>query len=458
MKRNLTLILCVIFLSITGCSIVRQPSPEEYESVRQNQKTIVLFRLTGSLDSEEIHVLAHGTVGPNLFSQINLLFGLANMDAGEPISEFPVGSKVAPWVRSYGYFSPSPESTENGWGVFLLEPGTYYLSITSGVKGVVEPIPEFSFVVPPNTPLVYIGSLHVACTTSGLYGTRGFGRGSCLLDTTAANENEAVKSLAQASFKEFGSPLSAIMHHYPSTPLAPGTLSQVAPVGLLVPSSKIDVGSPEWMKRAMTNALLAPSAIMIGLTGGYGAGFAVLWAPVGTVLGYVGGKFSESSWEPCRLALQASLTQFDPMTALTTRLKAALDHEQVQTLMIGTVADAGDETSVSEVKSVLNTRITRVGLRLCSPTLCLDVATHVTLFDVATQTYVYDKVFAYSGAQLELPYELHVTKPETITASPGRDLEAYCGEGGGEKLEGDLSEALDAFVYRIVQELGLRPE
>ncbi len=471
-KRILGLVVCVVVLSVTGCSIVRQPSPEEYESVRQNKKVIALFRLTGSLDSQEVHLLAHATVGPNLFNQINLLFSLANMDTGEPVSKFPVGSAVAPWIRSYGYFSPSPASTEDGWGVFLLEPGTYYLSITSGFKGVVEPIQEFRFVVPPNVPLVYIGSLHVACTTiekAGYYGARGFVFGSCLSDVPAANEEDAAKRIAQASFKEFGPPLSAIMQSYKFTPLAPGSLSQLAPVGLFVPNGKIDVESPEWVKRAVGMGLLPSQVLFALLSGGGGGGggpgagavvaLALAWAPVGTVLGYLGGKWSESSWEPCRQALQESITKFDPMAALATKLKTALEHEEVQTIDIGIRTNAEGEALPRDVKSILNAQITRMVLRFCSPTLCLDVATHATAFDVATQTYVYDNVFVYSGGQLELqPYELLVEKPESVTAPSGRDLEAYCGEGGAEKFQGDVSEALDATVYRIVQELGLRPE
>jgi hypothetical protein len=395
----LALILSVIALtSLAGCSIVRQPSPEEYESVRQNKKAIVLFRLTGSLDSKEVHLLLKSTVGsyPN---EVLLSFGVANLDAGEPIKTLPVGIVFAPWVSSYVYFSPSPEIAESGWGAFLLEPGAYYLRITSIPKGVIEPIPEFRFTVPPNAPLVYIGSLHVACTTienAGLYWGRGFGFGSCSSDATAANEDDAAKLVAQASFREFGPPLLGIMQRYVSTPLAPGTLLKVAPVGLLVPRGKIEVGSPEWMKRAMLLGVGAPSVAIIGLTGGYGAGFAVLWAPVGTSLGYLGGKWSESSWEPCRQALQQSISEFDPMVALATKLKAALHHEGVQTLEIGTGAEAGDETLGSDVKSILNAQITRVVLRLCSPTLCLDLATHATLFDVATQAYVYDRVFVFS--------------------------------------------------------------
>ena len=442
---------------------MRQPSPDEYESVRQNKKAIVLFRLTGSLDSKEVHVLLD-TVGgyPNY---ILLSFGLANLDAGEPLRVFPVTTTVASWVPSYVYFSPSHEIAESGWGAFLLEPGTYYLRITSHVKGVIEPIPEFRFAVPPNVPLVYIGSLHVDCTTfenAGWYGTRGFGFGSCSSEPRAANEDDAAKLVAQGSFKDFGPLSTMIMQRYASTPLASGTLSRLAPVGLFVPSGKIDVGSPEWMRRAIQTGLL-PSGAFLGLAAisGPGAGLpiigAILWAPVGTALGYLGGKWSESSWEPCRKALQESLSKFDPMAALATKLKAALDHEEVQTLEIGMGGDAGPEVLTSDVKSILNAQTTRVVLRFCSPTLCLDVATHASLFDVATQTYVYDRVFVYSAAQLEFQrYELSV--PSSTTAATSRALEAYCEEGGGEILQADLSNALDATVNQIVRDLGLRVE
>jgi hypothetical protein len=460
---RITLSLCVLVLLLPACSIVRQPSLDEYESVRQNKKAIVLLRLTGSLDGKEVHVLVD-TVGgyPNytLWS-----FGVANLDVGEPLRVFPVKTTVASWVPSYPYFSPSTEIAESGWGAFLLEPGAYYLRITSFPKGVIEPIPEFHFIVPPNVPLVYVGSLNIACTTfekAGWLGGRGFAYGSCLSDATAANEEGAAKQVAEASFKDFGPLLSAIMQRYVSTPLTPGTLSQVAPVGLLVPRGKIDVGSPEWMRRAIERGLLPSGGllalgVMIGPGGALPIVGAILWAPVGTVLGYLGGKWSESSWEPCRKALQESLTKFDPMAALATKLKTAVESAGVPTQEIATGVGAGAEALASDVKSILNAQIARVVLRLCSPTLCLDVATHATLFDVTTQTYVYDRVFVYSAAQLELrPYELFVSSSSALAAS--RALEAYCEEGGGEMLQGDLSNALDATVNQIVQELGLTVE
>jgi hypothetical protein len=458
--------LCVLVLLLPACTLVRQLGPNEQETVRQNKKAIVLYRLTGSLDGKEVHLLLENFVA-DYFNKISLTFGLANLDAGEPMKSF------SPLERSDLHFSPSPEVAKSGWGAFMLAPGTYYLRITSEGADrpeTIDPMPEFRFIVPPNTPLLNIGSLHLACTTketASWFGRRDFK--ACSSQATGANEAEAARVVAEASFRDFGSPSSMMMQPYRTPlPLPPGTISKVAPVGLLMPGSKTDLGSPEWMKRALARGLV-PSAVMSVLFPGPGAMVAFFWAPIGAGLAYLGGKWSESSWEPCRQVLQESISKFDPMAALATKLKAALDRVGVQTLAIGT--EAGD------VKSIFTAQILRIGLRHCSAgqgiassawssTLCLDVLTRAQLFEATTKTYRYDNVLVYSiaeSAKLELqPYQVLVRVPEPAvtessdTQSPGRELEDYCGAGGGELLQDDLSKALDATVNRIAQDLGLR--
>ena len=465
--RCLAFVLCIT-LSLAGCSLVRQVSPDEQEAVQQNKKAIVLYRLTGSLDSKEVHLLLENFVADHS-NKILLTFGLANLDAAEPMKSF------SPVERSDLHFSPSPEAAKSGWGAFMLAPGTYYLRITSEAEDrqeMFEPLPEFRFIVPPNTPLLYIGSLHLACTTketASWFGGRDFK--PCSSRATAANEGEAARVVAEASFRDFGSPLAMIMQPYRTPlPLPPGTISKLAPVGLLVPGSKTDLGSPEWMKRALALGLVPSRALaIIGapfLAVGPVAG--ILWAPIGAGLGYLGGKWSESSWEPCRKVLQESISKFDPMAALATKLKGALDRAGVQTLEIGTRSGVGNDALASDVKSIFTAQILRIALRHCgvwSSTLCLDVLTRAQLFEAATKTYRYDNVLVYSvaeSAKLELqPYQVLVRVPEppvtesSDTQSPGRELEAYCGDGGGELLQGDLSKALDATVNRVAQDLGL---
>jgi hypothetical protein len=461
--------LCALVFLLAGCSLVRPLNPDEQEAIRQNKKAIVLYRLTGALDGKEVHLLLENFVA-DYFNKISLTFGLANLDTAERIKSF------SPVERSDLHLSPSPEAARSGWGAFMLEPGTYYLRITSegaDRQEMFEPVPEFRFVVPPNTPLLYIGSLHLACTTketASWFGGRDFR--ACSSRATAANEAEAARVVAEASFRDFGSPLAMMMQPYRTPlPLPPGTISKLAPVGLLVPGSKTDLGSPEWMKRALALGLVPSRALaIIGapfLAVGPVAG--ILWAPIGAGLGYLGGKWSESSWEPCRKVLQESISKFDPMAALATKLKGALDRTEVQTLEIGTESGAGSDALASDVKSILTAQILRIALRHCgvwSSTLCLDVLTRAQLFEAATKRYRYDNVLVYSvaeSAKLELqPYQVLVRVPEpavtesTDTQSPGRELEAYCGKGGGEILQEDLSKALDATVNRVAQDLGLK--
>ena len=452
---RLALSLCIVVSLLPACTVVRPLGPDDQEAIRQNKKAIVLFRLTGSLDNREVRLLLENIIRDQ-FNYTMLSFGIANLDAGERMKEFPVAVAVAPWVRSYPYFSPSPESAEKGWGAFLLEPGTYYLRITSHVKGILEPIPEFRFTVPPNVLLVYIGSLHVACTTvegAGWFGGRGFGYGSCLPEAAPANEAVAAKLVAEAAFRDFGPLSTMIMQRY-GTGVPTSTVSTGVPLGLLIPRGKIDVGSPDWIKRAIGIGLL-PSALFSLGRSGPGVAAALLWAPMGAALGYVGGKLSESTWEPCRQALQESLSKFDPMAVLGTKLKSELERAGVTTLEIATDATGA---KASDVKTILIAQIQGVVLRFCSPTLCLEVVTRVRLFEASAETSLYDRALVYLNAKASTrelqPYESLVTD----ATSSGRDLETYCGEGGGEILQGDFSKALDTILSRLVQDLGLSTE
>lgn len=459
--------LCALLLTITGCSLVRPLSPQEYDALQSQREALVLFRLTGTLDNKAIPLLVEN-LAAGYADIVVLRFGLANLDMGEPITSF------APVARSDRHFSPSLEAARDGWGAFMLPLGSYYLRITAGDAAGhqwLQPSAEFRFILPPNTPFVYIGSLHLACATkesASWFGGRDFA--SCRADVNAAKETEAAHAIARTWFKEFGQPVASIMQRY-GAPLPPGTIAKLAPVGLLTPASKIDLGSPEWMARALAIGL-APSAGMLGLAsggGGPGAGaiatFAILWAPIGTALGYLGGRWSESDWQPCRQALQESLGRFDP-AALAGKLKTALNDTAVHNLDIGREPEFGADPSPNAVKSILNVEIHRVALRLCptsflDDTLCLEIASHVRLYDAATRRYVYDLVIVYANGKPSADdsrlYERVVTESamNDSGSQSGRALDSYCGTDGGELLLGDISRGLDAIVNKVVEDLAL---
>jgi hypothetical protein len=180
---------------------------------------------------------------------------------------------------------------------------------------------------------------------------------------------------------------------------------------------------------------------------------------LGAASGFLGGKLSESSFEPCRQVIQQSILKFDPMQALNTKLKAVLRQSGVQIVEVGGAQNASG--SGNDFKSTLSLQIQRIALRNCgdlSDSLCMEMTTRAQLFETATKTYPYDTVLRYSDAPSlpSRPFEVQLTV--TPWESPGEELKSYCKDNGTELLVRELAYGLDAIVDRVVADLGLSLE
>jgi len=263
------------------------------------------------------------------------------------------------------------------------------------------------------------------------------------------------------------------------TPLQPGQLATLSSVGILVSGgAESDVQSPEWMSRAMQRGLrygLAPSALLLAVLGGGGGGggpgagavlgLAVLWAPVGATLGglggYVGGKWSESRFEPCRKSLHESLSELEPDAVLRQKLGAALGNWGIPLTEVNLTEEA-DATEHDQVQlgSIVDARIQRIALRHCqaeSQNLCVEVAVRARVIEANNNKAIYDSVLFYSngGNTAVQPYEMRAYSSES---TPGHEVEAVCGENGIETFHGEIARALDAIVDGLVRDFGLRKE
>jgi hypothetical protein len=445
-----------IYLSIAltnGCathSMGTRPSPaEEQEALRQKTQTVVLLRLPATLDNKEVHPLAEDR------RVLPIHFELANVDTAEPVR------KVTPSALT-------DETARSGWAAITLEPGTYFLHLElGGTDQPISPVSKFRFIVPRDTPVLYVGTLHLECISKEvrtLWGTRREAVDYCFSDAPVGEIEKAI-TVADAAFPRVRAPVVSLMQPY-GVSLPFGTLLNLSPVALSRVQLQAELGAPDWMERAMT-AGLAPSMLFIGLgaVGGLqgaaaGAGLAILWAPVGIVLGYLGGKWSAASFEGCRKIIEQSVIEFDTTDQLQNRLAGRLEQWRVQTAELrGQVAN--------EAKSILELQLHRVALNECgygSEEFCVEVATRVRLFDVATTTYLYDSVLLSTNSALHArPYELVVREPEPVSAEietqwTGLELAAYCSSDGAEIMRGELSRAVDITVSRVVKDLGLRFE
>jgi hypothetical protein len=462
----------MICASLSACAAsLRSITPEQRQAIESEKKTLALFRLTARVDNEIVAPLT------NAGNFIPIAFELANIDTGEPMRRMLADSSDV-------LFGLSTDAANDGWAAFSLAPGTYYFLVRTRVdkwsrpEGLPVPEVQFRFTVPLGNTPIYIGSLKLDCigkTISTFLGPRR-GTPECSWENPVPfDESEEAATLLR---KTAGLPPSVteLMQFY-SSPLQAGQLAALSPVGVLAaPGKDSDMKPPEWMSRAVKRGLrygLAPSALLLAVLGapggapGAGAalGLAILWAPVGATLGglggYVGGKWSESRFEPCRRTLHESLRVLEPDTLLRQQLSAALNNWGIPLTEINLTEETGPaEHKEVQLGSIVHTRIQRIALRHCeaeSQKLCVDLAVRTRVIAAQNSKSMYDTVLFYSNGNdpAARPYELRAYAAET---SPGQDVEAFCGENGIETFHREIAHALNAIVDSLGRDFGLQKD
>jgi hypothetical protein len=135
----MSIIIFVTLLGVFyGCTI-GLPSTKNYELVKSGERAIVLLRITCEIDSkpyEVFHLMADWPI-----------LALGNFETGGTLR------RIAPAF-------PSHEARKDGWMYLLLKPGPHYLAAQSPFANL-ETAPLWRFDVPPETGLVYVGTLHL---------------------------------------------------------------------------------------------------------------------------------------------------------------------------------------------------------------------------------------------------------------------------------------------------------
>lgn len=468
-RLGLTLTICA---SLSACTAsLQQISSEEREAIQAEKKTLVLFRITAKIDQK---IVAPLTNEGNL---IAIAFDLANLDGGEPARTIIADSSGV-------LVGLSTDATSHGWAALALAPGTYYFLVRARSNKWVQPayLPEmqFRFTVPRGNKPIYIGSLKLDCLVPSVSTWLGPAQGTptCSWDNPVPLDESEDAEIMLRNAADMTTPMTELMQSY-FTPLQPGQLASLSPVGVLVSGgAQSDMQSPAWMSRAMRQGLrygLAPSALLLAVLGGGGGGggpgagavlgLAIMWAPVGATLGglggYVGGKWTESKFEPCRKSLRDSISGFDPDAVLRQKLTAALGTWGIPLTEINLTKDV-DAAEHNQVRlaSFVHTRIQRIALRHCqaeSQTLCVELPVRTRVIEANNNKAIYDAVLFYSnGSETAVqPYELRAYSSER---SPGQEVETFCGENGIETFHGEIARALDAIVHQLTRDLGVRVE
>lgn len=169
--REARVLFVVTAAFLWGCvtlPAIRPLTEEQWESSALRGKSVALYRIAAEIGTESV------THPPYRLE-------LANMATNE--------------LSSLHVFSPSQESSNEGWGYFLIEPGRYRLSLTFLFFG--YPSADFQLSVQSEQSIMYLGSLSIHCRRERAFLVT---LTTDCTDIIVSNESPAAEMLAAGSF------------------------------------------------------------------------------------------------------------------------------------------------------------------------------------------------------------------------------------------------------------------
>lgn len=182
-----------IAITVMVASCTHPPTVNERSDVQSGKKSVVLLRITCELIEGNTPIEAFPRIGNPVY-----------IFKGGPI----IGGKVDGIGDRYGFLSP--ETRKQGWIFFYLEPGIHYLAF-EGMSSMsrVYYSPRYEVKIPENSPVVYIGSMHLYCVK------RLFERGCGAFDKDkmiVSNEEIKAKKLQKEFLSDLGSLQTVLMN------------------------------------------------------------------------------------------------------------------------------------------------------------------------------------------------------------------------------------------------------
>lgn len=251
-------------------------------------------------------------------------------------------------------------------------------------------------------------------------------------------------------------------------PLARPNRDQLLPLGLAVAGSP-QLKSPAWVKRSLGRATGIGNPGTEGLPvalmqaggdslGGYaGAGIIMgylLYLPVGATIGYFHGKAAAKTRAPCIEGLRLELQEMAPVAELERQLQDTLA-KYLPTAPVSLAGESPIPTMDRQgIKSLLNVALERVEIKEAVPrgTFFVEVALTAQLRDrIRGKTPLFQTTLVYGNLQPLVPPQ----GTRVPASSPGRKLEAYCGQEGRRIFRAEVVKGLRFLVDRLALDLGL---
>lgn len=438
----------VSLFCLTSCAIffTRLPNADEQKAIMKGEKSLVIIRLTAIKEGKSMDLaLELGSGGYGL--EIGL------MDTGEILQ--PVF-----------LLSPLSQTRKEGWGYFMLKPGSYFLYVippgSSQSPAAVSrdntgrwyrlvdrkkiPVPAYWFHIPEGKRAVYLGSLSVSCKKGGLFGQL------CKESSEIgiSDETELARRVVSTYFTTLGTVWTEPLLTYDKSNIIQ-LLDKSGKIGVLV-SEINEMTTPEWRKRALGRTL-GWGAPMLAFEGGYPPGavttfYLFFYVPPAVLVGTIKGAMDSSKWEPCCQALAGEIINNDPSSILRRILVEQLLRYEISNVVEIADIDSAvlNTSSQSGFNYLLYARIMRLQLTECSKKglFSIDAAIHFQVRKTKNGDVLLDRTLLYAGNYSSRPYELRMSG-----SSPCRKMEEYCGEQGVAVLRSELENAVRLAVHDL---------
>jgi hypothetical protein len=185
-----------------GCAFSLPPSRSDYAAIGKGQKSLVLLRVTCEITGEDTGESIQGCI--------------TGENASMAIGDFESGGALEP------VFLPkmlTAETGKQGWTYFMLEPGIYYIgfqgqrrtdAFTYSARW--ENVQRYRFDIQPDSPVVYIGSIHFECRSDWfLFGAKY----CCFIDNhILKNEEKIAQEIVSDHLKNINYPTTALMQRH----------------------------------------------------------------------------------------------------------------------------------------------------------------------------------------------------------------------------------------------------
>lgn len=431
-------ILVIYAISLGSCApekTIRLPTQDNKNAlVLNNNKSIVLFRLTANMDGKPLDILSD-------YGKDGCTAEIAKMDAYEHLKIIETA------------ISPSPEAAKEGWAYFLLEPGTYYFVFDAVWR---SPFSPYWFYVPDGGSIIYVGSLNFSCEGGS---RREF---SCS-DLSVKDETDFAERVVSSALPEYDKLSTLLMRTFRDAS-SPQFGSQLLPVGILT-SLRDDIklpGSTESTLSRMTGFGYgggggpwgAPKDLFdpnVPVVGPLVLGLYVMYLPFGAAGGLLLGQVENAEWKSCMRQHLQNFQELDPTTEIQPAIERVIPGA---TIVLETGRDAFEGAKSKNLKSILHVAIAYIGVRECEErsTYCAEIAFRIRLWDVGAEGLMYDRTFVYANSTRRadaFPPYLFIL-PEN---SDCRQMSSYCDADTTDSLRQDISKGIDLLVKEVQRDL-----